>query len=992
MAEKIDITVGTGIGTIDTNDGTINFNTIVQHTKLDTSVKRFEKDFNDGNIKQAMDDLSSLFEEYKANPAIKYQLLVKKSSFLFSLRKYDEGISLIENIEKHYKDFLDIGYEEVKLIVLSLKKEEKEFFELTDKIIFESIKDLKRVKFELMYYLNINDTEKAKTIFGNLTDEEKKSKDFSIMGGHIYSSFNDYENADLFYKIALSQDISFLDKSVIVGFYGTDIINKHMYGLKLDDTYDQTLIEYKQIVETILDQKEFFNNEYIENLENNYLFILTLLDEKEKYIKFYSQVAGTESIFIYHYFNWCNLTQTPIDHQLVQEKIIQNESELLLYYCSLLELGNDESKKIISFLEGNEKYIFGNQYIFLFYIRAKVFFDEPINKEFKDFLVSNKYENIEYLLAYLSIIKQSSYSTEDIKKLIKFANNESQIIKRIFESLDLLMNSGYRREYIDLALIQQKKFPNVIVKTLELCHKDKNLHITDFEYFIKNINSNEAPIIGAIADIYANFNAYDKSFENFYMVYKEGNQDKEILLKMIEVAFRYFQKTNEILEEKKEKEIFDILIANKDELGFRDLIFLFQYSLVVLKDTRQILPTLNTKLLNADIENLEKEIKIELSSLYTQTTIGMIANYEQLFIYNDNICYVEDGKTYLKKVSLDGENPLSEFFTFMDKISQQEKDLFQRYSQEEFYGLYPLAKHNYANYFTLVPYLLEHQDYSLNSLKPSFMIDKKKILTLSSIIFLNHLDYLDEVLKMENIVIQQTTINWLQKYIENYAPVNRPTNFSYMDQEKPKFIPYTEEEEKEAIKFKDELIELTKKLVEYEIIDDTNENLPIADAYKMLAREMGEQEYHALAYCINHDYQIISENNIFEMLFDTFGYNKPFISNSFALLTNILKEEEIYALQEKLFALDYKYISSCPDRERMLRGLKYDGFKNILNGHLLLTFRIWYRYGCMDDLIKEYIHEYKVLYPKTILPEKDIFSDNMEYLLKTTNIQIEMVN
>jgi len=526
-------------------------NTIIYNAKIDTAVKRFEKDFHDGNIKQAMEDLSSLMDEKKDDKKARYQLLVKKASFYFSLRRYDEAIKLVENIATNYIDLLDVSLEEIKLIQLSLEKNEKDFFLLVDKIIAESTKPLNRTKFELMYYLNSRDLDKAKEILESLDEKIQKSKEYVLMGGHIYSSFNDYENADLFYKVALSQDISFLDKSVIVGFYGTDIINKHMYGLKLNDTYNQTLIDYKQISETILAQEEFFDNEYIKNLENNYLFILVLLNEKEEYIKFYSQVAGIESIFVHHYFNWCNLTQTPIDHQLVQEKIIQNESELLLYYCSLLEQGNDDSKKVISFLEDNEKYIFGNQYIFLFYIQAKVFFNEPINKTFKDFLVSNKYENIEYLLAYLSIIDKSTYSTEDIQNLIEFATNESQIIKRIFESLDLLMNSGYRREYIDLALIQQKKFPSVIAKTLELCHEDKNLHIIDFEYLIKNINSNEVPIIASIADIYANFNAYDKSFEYFYMIYKEGNQDKNVLFKIIEIAFRYYQKTNVILEEKK---------------------------------------------------------------------------------------------------------------------------------------------------------------------------------------------------------------------------------------------------------------------------------------------------------------------------------------------------------------------------------------------------------------------------------------------------------
>jgi len=1023
-------------------NNTLN-NTIIYDANIGTSLKRIDKDFKEGNIKQACDDLNSLIEENKTNLKIKYQLLIKKISFLFSLRRYDESKSLLENIEKNYSDFIDINYEELKLIELSLNKQEKVFFELVDKIIAESTRSSNRTKFELMYYLNTKDTIKAKEVFENLEESIQRSKEYALMGGYLYSDLNDYEKADLFYQIALSQNLSFFDKSTIAGFYGTDMINKHMYGLKLNDSDNQKLVKYKEIIETILNQEEYFNTEYIENLKLNYLFILGLLNDVEKYIEFYRQAVDIENIFIHHYFNWCNLTQTPIDHQLVQEKTLKNESELLLYYCSLLELGNDDSKKIISFVEEHKKYIFGNQYIFLFYIRAKVFFKEDINNEFKDFLTTHKYENIEYLLAYLLTIKTDLYSHGDMQKLIEFATNESQIFKRILESLDMLMKSGHRREYLDLALVHQEKFPQVIAKTLELCSEDQNLLIHDFEYFAENIHSEEAIIIGAIADIYAKFDIYDRSFEYFYSIFKEGNQNKDILLKMIEISFRFYQKTDGILDEKREKEIYDILIVDKAKLEFRDLIFLFQYSLIVLKDTKQILPMLNTKLLETNIENLEKEIKIELSNLYTQTTIGMHSNFKQLFIYEDNICYVKNGKTYLKgyevaeinknnfgfnvidnnkffkikydpqykeesifhrivgpfaykvdnpnmipiQVNLDAENPFEDFFSFADKMGKQEKDLFQRYSKEDFYGLYSLAKYDYANYFTLIPFLLEHQDYSLNSLKPSFIIDRKKILTLSSIIFLNHLNYLDAVLSMRDIVIQQTTINWLREYIEDYSPISRPTNFSYIDNDKPKFIPYTKEEEKQAIQFKDELIELIQKLLRYEIVDDTNENLPIVGAYKMLAEEMGRQEYHAFAYCIHYNYQIISENNIFEILFDTFGYNKLFISNSFALLCNILDEKKVYSLQEKLFENNYKYLLNCPDTNAILRGINYSGFRNILNNKLILYFNIWYRYGCLDKLIKEYIDKYKVLYPKIILPKRDIFSDNMEHLLKILDFE-----
>jgi len=1030
------------------NNAQINKTIEIYDAKINTSIKRIEKDFNDGNIQQAMDDLSLLLEENNSNQKIKYQLLVRKASFLFGLRRYDEAVNLVENIEKNYFPFLEVKFEEVKLIVLSLHKQEEQFFQLANKIISESSQNLKRINFELMYYLNSNDINRAKSTFDNLQEEEKGSKDLSLMGGHIYSNI-DYEGANHYYQIALTHDISFLEKAIIYGFYGTNIINRFMCHQTLQNNYKELLIPCKETTLKILENENYFESSYILNLKNIYLFILMVLDDIGTYLEFFEREMNNDLIWNQHYFQYMHIKDLPIDHQKVQNKILTGISEfLLLNYLHFIDKNVHDAKQILIFLDRNLKFVYENKHVLLFYIQGKLFAEESPSSDVIQYLLDYKYNSLEHIISYirLYINNHNKIEAEDITKLLELVYKEYTISSRIIEALHLLKDLGKRREYLELAISKQTQFSNVVSETLQICYEDKNLLLGDFEYFIQNINTEEIPIMGAIADIYANFNAYDKSFEKFYMIFEKGNQDKEVLFKIIEIAFRHYQKTNEILEEKKEREIYDVLIAKKNNLALRDLIFLFQYSLVVLKDTKKILPILNEHILNTDIESLDKDIKIDLSSLYTQTTIGMHSNYEQLFIYEDNICYVEDGKTYLKgyavvkenkenfgfyvvdkntfftiknnpqykqeslfhrivgpfayrvdnpnmipiQVSLDGENPFSELFAFIDEISQHEKSLFERYSQEEFYGLYPLAKHDYANYFTLIPYLLEHKNYSLNSLKPSFMIDKKKILTLSSIVFLNHLGYLNEVLKMENIVIQQTTINWLQQYIEDYTPINRPTKFSYMDEEKPKFIPYTEEDEKKAIKFKDELIELTKKLLLCEIVNDTNENLPIARAYKMLAGKIGELEYHALTCCINHNYQIISENNIFEMLFDTLGFNKPFISNSFALLANILKEEQIYVLQEKLFALNYKYISNCPNIERILTGLKYDRFRNILNEQLLLNFRIWYKYGCLDDLIKEYIHTYKVLYPKTILPERDIFSDNMEYLLKIINM--EMVN
>ncbi|HIP26815.1 MAG TPA: tetratricopeptide repeat protein [Flavobacteriaceae bacterium] len=1019
------------------NNTQINNHITVYNAKIDTSIKRLEKDFHDGNIKQAIEDLESLLIENKSNSEIKYQLYIKKTSFLFSLRRYDEALNLLKYIEKEYEKFLDVSFDELKLISFSMNKDEESFLKLVEKIKVENPKYKNIEDFQLMYYLNTRNFTEAKEVFEKIDEELTKNRDIALMGGHLYSSLNDYLNTDKFYQIALSFDISFLDKASIYGFYGTDVINNYRYDLKNSIEYQENLHEYKKTIEILFTQEKYFEQTYIDILKNNYLFILLFLNKKENYIDFYEENSEIESIFVHHYFQYCQLKRLEINHNLVQEKILQNENELLMYYASLMRQKNNDAKIIMLFLEDKEEYIWKDKYIFLFYIQAKVNFSETTKDEFKNFLIENKYENIEYLLAYLTI-EENEVLTKDIELLVEFANDEMFIAKRVFESLDILMKYGYKKEYIDLAITKQKEFPKVVKKALNLCYKDENLLFDEFEYFVDEIKGKEFYVISTIADIYAKFNAYNKSFEYFYLLYKEKSEDKDILLKILEISSRYYEKTNGVLDYKKEKEIYDILIANYSDLEIIELIFLFQYSLVVLKNTQQILPILNSRLLDSNIETLEQNVKIELSNLYTQTTIGMRKNYEQLFLYEDNICYVKDGETYLKgydvieensqnfgfrivaknqyftikngveyqqksifhrivgpfafrvdnpnmifmTLDTENENPLHEMFTFMQDISERKKKLFEEYSEENYYGLYPLATKSYANYFTLIPYLLNHDDYSLNSLKPSFMVNKKKILTLSSIVFLDHLGYLNQVLDLETIVIQQTTVNWLQKYIEDYTFTHRPQEFSYLDDEKPVFIPYTEEEDKKARAFKEELIILTTNILKCEIIDDTNENIPLVDTYELLAKDMGDQEYHALAYCIKNDYQIISENNIFEMLFETFGYNKLFISNSWSILVTILDETEIYLLQKKLFDFNYKYISNCPKIEKVIDGLNYADFKDICTDSLILNFKIWFEYGCLDGLIQDYINEYKVLYPKTSSPLESIFSVNMEYILK----------
>lgn len=73
------------------------------------------------------------------------------------------------------------------------------------------------------------------------------------------------------------------------------------------------------------------------------------------------------------------------------------------------------------------------------------------------------------------------------------------------------------------------------------------------------------------------------------------------------------------------------------------------------------------------------------------------------------------------------------------------RDLFVRYSKGKEIGFYPLSQSKYSNYFTLIPYLLDHKEFNFRAGEINYKLPKiKKILTLSSIIFLNNLNLLEK--------------------------------------------------------------------------------------------------------------------------------------------------------------------------------------------------------------------------------------------------------
>jgi len=1013
--------------------------------KIGVSIKRIKKDFFDGNFKQAIDDLDSLITDNsnESLKSVKYELFLIKASFLMQLMKIDEFEELIELIEKEYKSFIEIKFKEFKLTLMAFNKNEA-FFEFSKQLRIETPNSKPQGHFDIVFYLNSGDIPKAKEIFENEIINTIYRNKLLLIGGQIYSSLYEYgENeiinfnyADIYYREVLElEELSFLDKLQIQGFYAIYLLNNHFQNKIAREDLLFSIDDYKKSLDIILKNREYFNPDYIKIIMENYIYTFPYLGSKDEYRIFYKKYE--KHLSIKHYIQYSDINNTEYEHSKIQEYILNNYqvNDLLVYSSVILNGSNKTIEEIVKFLQSNVKFLYEHNFIIYSYVKGQILLSNKIDAEIIKYLENNKYNSLDILLAF---IESKHYvnikiQDEDIDKLIKLSLDENNKQARILDVIKLLKELDKRKEYLDLALNKQNTFNSIIFETLKICEKDENLHFKDFEDFINNI-LNKDYYSAVIGNIYVKHDRPEKAF-NYYYLESKKNKSVEAMFAMLQVTWDYYNKSLQIFEDSKQREIFNLLIAKKEGLNLENLIFLLQYSIYILKDTRQVLPILNQELLNLDIQNLDNQIKIILSTIFMETQHGL-SNYKDIFLYSGNFCLVKDGKTYIKnsytvsdenqnnfgfisiddneyflnkqdenysekslfyrivgpfafrcenpnmtpvKFNEDSEEPLSELFEFMNNRTNSTKDLFQRYSDNTFQGLYVLAQHNYKNYFTLIPYLLNNENINLNSLQINYLSQEKKILTLSSIVFLYEINQLEVVLQRDDIVIQQTLVNWLKDYSQKIDYSHMPLDFTYLDEKGGEFIPFTEDSIEKAKMFKKLVLNITSSILKCKIIDDTSESLPIKESFTRLAPHVGVQEYQAFAYCISHNYQIISENNIFDMLFDVVKYNKSFISNSLSLLNESSEDDRYKNLIINLYKKGYKHILNEKYVNMLIDFMKKHNISDLIYEEKELI-KIANNYGFLENIKQYYKNKFKVLFPKIVLPIKTHFDENVEKL------------
>ncbi len=1019
--------------------GSKQSNAILINPKIDVIIKRIEKDFSDGNFKQAIDDLNSLIKDNdgEALKQVKYQLLLLRASFLMQFRKLDEFEELLSHIEVEYNSFIEGKLKELKLTLMAFKKDEN-FFVLSKQLRLETQNSMSQAYFDVIFYLNSGNLLKAKELFEREIANTPHRNRLLLIGGHIYSNFYGYiddsmvffSQAKQYYEEALKTDtLSFLDKIHIQGFYASYLLKVKFQKQIQKENLAFDMQDYRESLDIVLSNKAYFNSDYINEVIEAYINILQYLGLQDDYNGFYKKYENNLSIK--HYIQYCAINNIEYEHIKIQEYILaQQQVDAVLAYSSLVfNDSKNDIEEVVKFLQANTKFIYEHPFVLYGYIKGQILLGYKVDAELAHYLSEHKYRDIDTVLAFIevSIYLNSEISNEDINSLVQLGLDENNLQTKVLEVIKLLVGLGKRREYLDLALAKQGVFGGIIFETLKICANDGELHFKDFENFINSIFERDR-YRAIIGNIYVKYGKQDMAFDYYYLEGKRRNSN-EAMLAALQVVWDYHSKSHKILEDSRQREIFNLLIAKKEDLNLENLIFLLMYSVYVLKDTRQILPIVNQELLNLDIQTLENNIKVYLSDLYIQTQYGL-PSYREIFLYDSNLCLVCDGKTYPKnsytiseenknnfgfiliddneyflktraddckeeslfhrivgpfafrcenpsmislKINEDSENPFSEFFDFMDNQAKQTKNLFQRYSNNAPYGLYSLAGHDYKNYFSLIPFLLNNESMNFNSLHINHLPqDKKKILTLSSIIFLQEINQLEVVLQRDDIVIQQTLVNWLKDYLQKIDHTSMPQDFSYLSEKEHKITPITFKE------LKDLVSGITMNIMKCTIIDDASENLPIKEAAH-LAPHVGVQEYQALAYCINHDYQIISENNIFEMLFETMEINKAFISNSVALLYELLDYADYRKLKIDLHKKKYKYVLPTVYIKRLVSFMEMYDVLDLEDEEKELI-KIAGEYGYLKKIEKYYNDKFKVLYPKSVMPTKTFFDENIEKL------------
>lgn len=1021
------------------------------YTENKSQIEQIRKEFFNGQIKKAHEYLQSAREEHNSNKKDRYDFLLLETEFLFQLHNYKEVKSNLKYIEENLVQFLNQDFYQLQISLYALDGDRKRFNKIAEKLKKEFASNKPNEYFEIIFALNSGKIEEAKNIYINYIKHNENK--LLYIGGLIYANLHmetqlddDYEKADLYYKKYLEgKQPNFFERLEIDKFYSRTAFNKLLLNHS-NVEYKERVENTRELLSSIQDSFNYFNITHKRFLKNHYLHCLYIL-EKQEFSNYYKNMNEDEIDVINFGFQHLDIDEH-LNNQIIENRILsKNEVDLLIHYLSRLVL--IEPQKVIDFLNKNIKFL-ANEIVSNIYLDANIRTDKIITDEAYSDLENKKDNSIVSYISYLEAkkIKSLEISNDELETLLDYFTDTNPQEILIVKTIRILSQNLKQKKYLDLALQYKNYFQNIISETLKICEVDRNLLITDFDYFVEAVNNPKYSI--QIANIYRSYSSITKTYEYYRIAWEHFDfLDKDKIEFASHVLHScslpyYFQNTDRI-DIEQDNEYKGYLEEKHRLLNIEQTFMLSYYSIVVEQSYENGFLKINSKLLSLNIDELSTNEQELLSKLYLYSMVNHIDEEHKIksnqLIKEDNSYYVSSKfyptinehyllktinqkefdllvfKEEIEKLSifhflchkfvykLNSKNfrtiisteadPLSGIREMLHENTKNGLKQFEDYSKGSNISFYNLASGEYKNYFKVIDILLNTDKYNFHSGNNNNQpYEVNKILTFSSIVFLNNINQLNVVLEREDVYIQQTTINWLVSFIKELDTSDEVFSVYSDGENLLKNIANKEDIEKD----KKYLLDLANKIISVKrIIDDTDEILPIKESYQMIVPHLGEQDYRALSYCYNNNYQIISEDNIMNFMFETMKLNTWMVSNSMSLLSDKLGMDDLFNLYKELDKKNYSNLFNESAINNTLNKLIFEDPIYLLQWHkkkysnfqLEELLHIVKKYGWIEWIEKYYKENYILTPPKIKVEPRTFITSNIEYIFELLDIKIK---
>jgi len=897
-------------------------------------LKSIKENFYRGNIKESFKELNDLYI-YNSDKEVKSKILICKAWFFLELNKIDDLKSTIEFIENNlYVD--NSSVKELKLNIYLIDKNKEKYLELVDQLNIEVNLDKNYAK---LLYLLIEDD------FQTFEIEIKKYNKTNI---------KDYEK--LLWHSVFSKKIDYLNKEINVNF---DMIDKEIKKLS-DKNIIGSINLYTQFL--IIPINLFLQRRkidkfiyYFQNAEKHFDILITQLNEFE--------VKRRKSILEIHLFlkiilkkedefleisdknigDMTDILLIEYSRKAKKENILLTIKDKLIYQVDFITklLDENKNKEIIDHIINYYTDDIPENIKYFYYIAKINLKDKNVINDLKK--ENQFYFNILYLEATL---KLNTLYNEDII-LIRFKENVKATFLTYFFLLKVLEILKQLKEY-DMYIFLVNKYLNIydyiIDKSLDLLIKDKDLtfnfiekYISEFEGVIpkkNNIRISELFLLFGSRSKYIEY--MNKSWDEEKSITLSRNLLSVILKNNLEGKYSVeMNKAYNFLDENKENldieesiiyAIFslklkrynsiiclnNIILDNHNNLGEKELkllenlyiLFLNEKKLNITIKQNEVI-TLKNKTYYSKYYDIPSEIRdtynmypVETAQLFIYSRKkGASSNYLILILLG----YLKNYFNGIKEIHGNTTEETIENIKKQLKALNSEKLMENYMSKDIGSSMYSFSQNEYYKYPAIFDLLFQE--------KKGFFVKKenyktKKILTISSIIFLKSINKLNGIKKLHNIYIQQSVIDYIEDLCRNTEKKVHKMSINYDQTTDSLVIIELKKKDISSIeKYWFSIYEFILAFPKENILSDEEIIKPFRlddDTENNLINNLGILAYKALFLSITNDYQLITEDKaLYFMLKNIHTAIKP-INSTFLLMLNFNDYENLLTFNDLL--------------------------------------------------------------------------------------------